>query len=390
MNWLNKLLGKRETTFSFGYNDNETSEITASTKLYGVAWDAVDRVATSTSSLDLLVKDQEKVIKHEVIDLLNNPHSEYAKYRTYYQSVTDLYKAGCCYFVLIGNISALPSEIRFLEASKVSPLKNGSDEIESMLVASSLYNGTYTKSEGSRWLNQANQFVELVRIESYSGKSILNALKEEISILNRGLALNSALLANGGKTSVWVNWKDGGGQDEIEARIASIKRTLTSSSYGGVTGTTGDATITEMGLRPRDMDFAALQQACARQIYLACGVPLPLVFNDAATDNNVRHAKEMFFTDTVIPMGNLLYGQLGKAIFKRIKKPTLAVTIDENKLLPIQEMRTNALLKTKEAAIYTVNELRAMSGLEPIQNGDRLLVNANQVPLDILGSTTGA
>jgi hypothetical protein len=180
-----------------------------------------------------------------------------------------------------------------------------------------------------------------------------------------------------------LTFKDNLREDEFKARMDSLEQTIRSKGYGGLVGITSGENgvdIQEMGLTPKDMDFNQLQEYCRREVYFRCGIPLPLVDNSASTHNNMQSANIQLYTLTVIPLCDLIYSKIGALIALREKRKY--TTLTNQMLVPsIRDMLLTELEKRKKVGIETINEMRALSGLDSVEGGDQVYVEARMIPI---------
>lgn len=128
---------------------------------------------------------------------------------------------------------------------------------------------------------------------------------------NAASAHNKALLDNGARPSGALVFKPvNDGTKDVSAPQAAIDeaRKLLESRYGGADNAGkpmtfgGNVSWEEMGINPKDMDFANGKDDAARDICAAFGVPHVLIVPGASTYNNVREAKLELWEDTILPL----------------------------------------------------------------------------------------
>ena len=356
----------------------------------GVAAKAVDIIAGACMNTEpVCVDDAGKTVLTTATKLLKKPNKEATGDALVYKIVEDIYIGTCAksFIVMVGSLRTAPSEIFRIDPRKLSEFTDVNGTVVQYSILNDSLAGTFTRDDDGRFFD--GDFKELVVIQHPSEKGILNSVREELEVLSTGLNRNGALIKNGGRISTLLAFRDNPSQDEMVARIASVERTIRSKGYGGLLGVgAGEhgVDVKEMGLSPRDLDFKELQEFCRREVYFRCGVPLPLIDNKAATDNNMAAAREMMVNTTVIPLCDLIYSVIGEAIARRERKQ---YTCKTNQTI-IPEIRSRIISEIKERktiGIETINELRAHAGLEPNVGGDVLLVESRMVDIGSLGET---
>ncbi|WP_434779260.1 phage portal protein [Neisseria sp. Ec49-e6-T10] len=385
-NFTAKLFGKKTST-AYDHSFNlEIPEIDYYWKLdnCSVAADGVDKVASAIANSNPISKDGDNVIKTRSVDLLNKPNDKATGDDLVYKITEDIYKNKSAYVVLVGNVNSAPIEIHYVKGKKVNRFLNSHGDIDYITIFNDDYAGTYVYDEKNRLVDIQTGLKQLVIIEYPSERSHLQNVALEIAVLTDGLKRNAALMQNGGRLSTLITFKDSPTQTEFQSRLESVDNQIRRKNYGGILATNGELDLKEMGLTPRDMDFIQLQEACEARVYLGCGVPLPLVKASASTFNNYETAQENFYTETVIPLANMIYSTIGEEIAKREnKKYTTLTNIQE--IPVIQKMLTKAAKDRKDLGVETINEMRQQLGLSPHTNGDILLVESRYVPIESLG-----
>lgn len=391
MSIFQKIFGSKKTESSVSYSVYSDSDIprinhySRILKDVSVASNAVDKVAVAAMGTSPVCKENGVVVKTTADVLLDKPNNESSGDELIYKIVEDIYLGGFSFVVFVGNINQKPIELHRIDPRKVSIETDSFEDEVSYSVLNDKYQGVYKKDPNTdRFLNQNNQFLEILKVKYPSGRSILDSCRDEINVLSVGLAKNGQLIRNGGRMSMLLLFKDHVSQPEMEARIGSINRAVRSKSgYGGLLGVNSGENgveVKEMGLTPKDMDFLQLQENCRREVYFRCGIPLPLIDNSAATDNNMAAAKAQFYTETVIPMCDLIYSQIGGLVALREKKKYSTLT--NQTLIPaVREQILLEVEKRKNIGVETINEIRGALGLEDIDNGDQVFIEARMVAL---------
>ena len=152
----------------------------------------------------------------------------------------------------------------------------------------------------------------------------------------------------------------------------------------------GDFDWREMGISPKDMDFISQKNISARDIALCFGVPSQLVgIPDAQTYSNIQEARLALYEETIIPLAKRVESDLNEWLAPRFDDQ-IKITYDMDNIPAMVERRRriyeNVTAAVREG-IITRNEARERLGLEEIQGGDEILVQANLFPISELGSS---
>lgn len=186
---------------------------------------------------------------------------------------------------------------------------------------------------------------------------------------NAASAHNKALLDNGGRPSGVLAFKpvvvngsaQSPGQDVIDAakkKLVENHRDFTKRGEPMVVG--GDANWQEMGLSPKDMDFAIGMDAAARDICNAFGVPHILVVPGGATFNNLKEARLQLYEDTILPLAAQLRGGLNSWLAPRFgSRIRLEHDLDAIPALePRRESKRKSTIELWDSGLITRNEAR--------------------------------
>ncbi len=138
----------------------------------------------------------------------------------------------------------------------------------------------------------------------------------------------------------------------------------------------GDAAYSRMGLTPEELGYVAAKGLTLDDICMATGVPRPILANltDAKFDN-ADAARAIFLSETIRPLLMNLTQKLDEFLFPddrilRFRDPT-----PENAERNIQVANAGAT-----SYFLSINERRALFGMEPVEGGDTILVPFNLIP----------
>lgn len=186
---------------------------------------------------------------------------------------------------------------------------------------------------------------------------------------NAASAHNKALLDNGGRPSGALVYKpvmvNGSAVSPAEDVIKAAKKKLVEdhqdlTKRGEPLVLSGDVDWKEMGLSPKDMDFAVAMDSAARDICNGFGVPHILVVPGGATYNNLKEARLQLFEDTILPLAAQLRGALNTWLAPRFgSRYRLEHNLDEIPALePRREAKRKSTIELWESGLVTRDEAR--------------------------------
>lgn len=362
---------------------------------------AVDKISDAIVEIQpvLKIRGTDKYInEHEVLNLLANPNG----FETYIEFI----KKACNHWLLthdshitaLGGVMRPPLEIYAVKPQVVSVNQNGDDGY------ADAYNVTFGPARGDyrrETIKRKTHYLdgglrELYHIMGFSsrqndvsGDSPIEAAALEARQQIQGKYHNLALLKNGGRLSLLVNFKDENRieVDEHNERKKRINEDLAGSdNAGGIAVVSGpEVKITEAGINNKDMDYAKLDKVASESIYLRYKVPLPLVSTDKSTYNNMEKAIFDFYEGTVCTNANIIFAGLSKFLLPRYGVDTSKIKITYNpESIPVIMRQKLIEIKERRAInIETTNELRKLlPNREPLANGgDEVYQPATLVPV---------
>jgi HK97 family phage portal protein len=135
----------------------------------------------------------------------------------------------------------------------------------------------------------------------------------------------------------------------------------------------------QMSLSPKDMDWIEGKNTSARDIALAFGVP-PIMLNipGDSTYSNYKEARMSFYEETVIPIMEILQDDLNYWLMPQFGIEA-QLKIDYDGIQALADKRNAVFDMAVKGAWMTVNEKRVMTGFEPLDGWDVVLVG--QTPM---------
>ena len=233
-------------------------------------------------------------------------------------------------------------------------------------------------------------------MDDFYGCSPLSAAAVEVDQHNLASKHNSNLLNNGARPSGAVIFKpkdDAGlavnlNETQRQQLLTDLNNRFSGSGNAGRPMLLeGDFDWREMGLSPKDMDFINLKQMSATDIALCFGVPSQLVgVPDAQTYANVAEARLALYEETIIPHIKLIESDLNEWLVPQFDE-RLSLTFDTESIPALAERKRKTyenIVSAVNAGIMTRNEAREVIGLNPIDGGDDVYINASLFPFCLL------
>ena len=363
-----------------------------------IVYRCVNEIANSASRVEInLFRGDQEIDNHPLLDLLYNP-SPMVSNVEYFQAVyAYLLISGNSYMLSVGSDRAPPTELYNLRPDRIKINAGtratpnsydyivGGQVVESYLV------------DQSTGLSKVKHMKMFNPLDDFYGMSPITSASIDIDQHNLANKHNVNLLQNGARPSGAVIFKP---KDETGAamQLSEVQRSQLvndiNQRFGG-TGNAGkpmllegDFDWKEMGLSPKDMDFASLKHMSAKDIALVYGVPSQLIgIPDSQTYSNFAEAKLALYNETIIPLLDRFQGDLNEWLTPMFGEGLeLRYDIDSIPAMAEQRKRVFESVSTGvRDGILTRNEAREQLGYEPIDGADSLLVPANLMPLNIAG-----
>jgi len=140
-----------------------------------------------------------------------------------------------------------------------------------------------------------------------------------------------------------------------------------------------------LSFSPQDLVMDKAQLWTAQRIAAAFGVPGELIGLVSATYQNRREARKALYTETILPLLDRIADDLNNWLVPQFGE-ALTLAYDADSIEALQEDREKLFKQIQSADWLTVNEQRVMAGYDERPEGDVILAQANQLPLDQLGA----
>jgi HK97 family phage portal protein len=360
-----------------------------------IVYRCVNEISKGASAVPFIIKDGEQILEeHPLIQLLNRPNP-LQSYSEFFNSLYGyLLLSGNAYILKVGSEMGTPQELHQLRPDRIE-IKGGSSAIPEK------YKYTINGKVKAEYLvDQENGFSELKHVklwnplDDFYGCSPLSAAAVEVDQFNMSNKHNVNLLGNGARPSGAVIFKpkDDAGYD-VNLTESQRQQLLTdlNNRFQGTNNAgrplllEGDFDWREMGLSPKDLDFARLKHMSATDIAMCFGVPSQLVgVPDAQTYANVAEARLALYEETIIPHLRKIASDLNEWLVPMFGE-NLKLEFDIDSIPALSERRKKIYENVTSAVregIMTRNEARQIVGLEPIDGADGLYISATLFPLN--------
>ena len=220
-------------------------------------------------------------------------------------------------------------------------------------------------------------------LKNTDGVSALEACAISVDQHNMAGAWNVSLLKNGAKLDTVIKTNRILNKEQRQEAKESFKR------YNSGFGNAGEpiimdveAEIESLGLTPNDMDWLSGYETAMKNICISLGVPVDLIYGQS-TYENLKTANEQLAENTTIPMMKLFVSELNKKLVPLFSEDIM-LNLDLDKMPAMMSKKDRQREALEKVSFMTINEKREMMGLDPVDGGEKLLVNANQIPLNDL------
>lgn len=230
-------------------------------------------------------------------------------------------------------------------------------------------------------------------INSWRGLSPLAPAARAVDRHNNGSRWNASLMLNAARPSGIIEVAGTVAETTLAQMREYFKKAWQGvANAGNVPMLTGGAKFTALSHTPKDMDFEKSMDGAAKDTGLVYGVPLPLLTMEAATFSNMDAAQERLWTDTVLPLLNVVVKKLGDFLLPLFDAngKQLAYNADS---VPALEPKRERMFKRMGSAVsgglLTPNEARAEMGYDAMEGGDTLFMPGTLKPITAANDNTG-
>ena len=357
---------------------------------------AVDMIAEAVEEIKPVLRVNDEYTKdHDVIRIITAPNG-YNDYKEFIGTLMRYYLlTHNSYLLALGNYKFPPLELYPISPMSIAIYPNVDGYTDAYYMSSTVSDGQYRRKAErgkiTKFINE-NGLAELYHIMGFSSlvdnvqaDSPLTAVLGDIQHIIKGNAHNIGLLENGASPSLWVDFQDNPGDEELMSRRQHIHESVTGPENAGkpiVTRSDGGAgaatNIKDLTINNKDMDYSKLNDYANFNIFKRYGVPLPLVSLQASTFNNFQNAILYFYEKTIIPNINTVFGGMSKFLISKysdLDGTDAIITFNPNEIPVLMTKKLQEIKTRREANIETANELRSMlSDRDPVDGGDDIYI----------------
>jgi HK97 family phage portal protein len=337
-------------------------------------------ISQTVASVPLHMKRRGKDLDdHEFLDILNRPNIYHTKF-TFIKTIQEYIDLlGSCYLYKIRS-SDMGVEILPVSPHNVTQTDEGTYEIA--------IGGVSVTEKGGKNLIKLIQ--PDLRDPYNTGIGYGALLSDEIDIEDAAARHEAAFLNNHAMRQAWVNMPDAT-DDQIEAFNEAWRRQNDPSDTGKMA-----TTNLENGVEivPLDHDFDAeglirIREHAAEVIRTTLGVPGRLIGQDegSALFENMNAVDHQFKKNVIVPRMKFLVAELSVKLLPMLYPDpddrSLSLAFNEKDVVPRDKQFALDMLKTAKET-FTLNEVRALRGVDPIEGGDVLLESNSRVSQEVV------
>lgn len=332
-------------------------------RLFTGEGDKAKEVLTTNPILDLIYKPNPFQTKNEFLEL--------------YQTFKDL--TGSAYIYLLRATGKFPTEMYCLRPDWVVPQLDQQTGL--------VFSYKYTLPDGAERILAAADVIAShypSPLNALSGQSPLKAGASAVELERELGVYHNSILKNGGRVEGILSYKN---EYLTQEQVDEIKRRFDdeyadAENSGKPLILYGGAEYQNLGLTPTELSFLETKRITRDDLLLLFGVPKAIV---AQTDDvnlaNAREAVRIFLAETIKPLVDNLTAKLDEFLVP------MPYHLEAVNIVPDD---VDAKIKLVESGMktgyMTINEGRAEFGLDPVENGDKILVPFSMATLDDVAS----
>lgn len=323
-----------------------------------------------------LHRGDEVIEKHQILDLLAKPHPSFTGVELWslHQKYKDIF--GEAYLITdkeaqLGGTSKITS-LTPLRPDMVKPFFNSTGEL--LKIEYRHAEGTET-IEGDRVIYSHNPDPA----NPMRGESLLRAGIRQIETSTQIDEYHAKVLENGGRVEGVFNIES---ENLTRTQLQELKDSY-QEQYGDASKSglpmflSGKAKYERLGLNPAELAYLETKEVTLDDIVFLTGVPKSVLgVTSAETFANSDAGIRIFLRETIKPLLKSLTTKLNEQLVEERLELTFVDPTPEDK----DEKRKDLETADRVHAL-TINEKREGLGLDPIENGDDILIPFNLTPL---------
>lgn len=274
-----------------------------------IAYRSINLVAKALSSIPFRVfKDGTRLEDHALERLLSRPNPRLKGENFLYNLVGYHLIAGNAYAFAAGPEGGAPKELWLMRPDTMSVIE-GADGLPAG------YEQQVAGKKQRYGVDTILHWKSFNPLSDWYGLAPLEAAAMAVDAHNESSRWNLALIQNGGTPS-GVLYQEDAEHPLTEAQYRGLKEQVENQYTGALNAgrpllLEGGLKWQDMGLSPKDMDWASAKNMNAREIAQAFGVPPQMLgIPDAQTYSNYSEARQSLWEDTIIPMAKDIAAEL--------------------------------------------------------------------------------
>lgn len=324
---------------------------------------------------------------HPLLDLLAHPHGQDTITGT-----ASLVEAFVSYYVLSGNsyLTALRPTTRIAPPQELWVQQPGRMRV---IPASDGSVSAYRYTVSGKNLDFAPEDVLHWRsfnpTDDWYGLSPVGVAARIVDQMNSANDWNTALLQNVARPSGFLVSQTTLTDPQYERLQLELKARYASAKNAGKPGLLeGGLSWQQVGLAPTDLDWLEGKKTNVREIAVILGVPSEMLGDSTnKTYSNYSEARRSFYTETVLPLMDVLRDLLNAWLVPMYGENGLRLDYDRDDIEALQEDRALVWTRAKESyagGLLTLNEARDLLGYDATDEGDIFLTPPRELTLDQL------
>lgn len=229
-------------------------------------------------------------------------------------------------------------------------------------------------------------------LNDFYGLSPLSAASRNVDAFNSAIAWNVSLTQQSSRPSGTFTTDAAMTTTQAEEWTNLIRQKFSGPGNAGrpmVLG--GGFTWEQMGMSPLDMDWLKGLEWNTLKICAVYGIPPELIGDSSGrTYSNFQEARKAVYMEKWLPLADMFCADVNlwlAPMFSDAYGEEVFLGYDKDDIEAIQEDDAIKWQKAKEGAGFLqVNEQRAIVGLEPLPEGDVIMVPVGSIPLSVAGA----
>jgi len=360
-------------------------------------YSAVDMIASKAAAVELAIDNGSDEIgfNHPLLTILSKPNAFMSKTEFFEHLYSFYLLTGNAYVVATGPVNRPPLELEVVNPGCVTVIRGDDGYPASIQVlATAGKSRTFMRKEtptGGRFFSQGAD-AEIWHIKAFNPRSLngdllgmspIAPIMDELDQYVEASLHNLSLLKRGSRPSGAFKFNRALSDDEFQRLQQSADRFYSGGSNAGRVMILEEGEFQEMSQTNKDMDFATLKKEVTQTIYSAYRIPIPLVNAEFSTYDNLKTSTLNLYDNAVLPVVTKVLVELQTMLMERYERKNIVSTLvyDPESIPALEPRAVDKVQKMRETGILTTNELRSILGYDPVEGGDTILVDANQVPL---------